>query len=95
MSSHFPNGASSRSTYRRDHVLYLTHASAFIHADSRYEVSDVYYSLRMFYDISGSPGTSPWQLYDLSTDPGERRDLATQNPDLVTELVEEWGTNWR
>ena len=43
----------------------------------------------------GSMGTSPWQLYDLSADPGERRDLAAQNPDLVAELVAEWLANWR
>ncbi len=40
-------------------------------------------------------GTTPWQLYDLGTDPGETRDLATENPELTAELVAEWEANWR
>ena len=43
----------------------------------------------------GGMGTSPWQLYNIAADPGEQRDLAAQNPDLVAELVEEWEANWR
>ncbi|MDP6447472.1 MAG: sulfatase-like hydrolase/transferase, partial [Pirellulaceae bacterium] len=33
---------------------------------------------------------NPWQLYDLSTDIGESRDLAKQFPDRVAELAKEW-----
>ena len=35
-------------------------------------------------------GNDRWQLYNLAEDPGETRDLAAQNPDLVTELDQAW-----
>ena len=37
----------------------------------------------------------PWKLYDLSVDPGETSDLATIHPDVLTELVTEWQSNWQ
>ncbi|KEF50956.1 arylsulfatase [Exophiala aquamarina CBS 119918] len=37
-------------------------------------------------------GTSAWQLYELSTDPGETEDLAKQHPDILAELLELWET---
>lgn len=43
----------------------------------------------------GSRGTTPWQLYNIETDPGERHDIAAENPELVAELVAEWETDWR
>ena len=43
----------------------------------------------------GGMGTTPWHLYDLSVDPGERTDIAAELPDLLEELVAEWETNWR
>ena len=43
----------------------------------------------------GEPGTTPWQLYDLATDPGERHNLAAERPDVVAELVAQWEANWR
>ena len=43
----------------------------------------------------GAGGTTPWRIYDLSTDPGEHHDLTAEHPDLVAEMVEEWETNWR
>jgi arylsulfatase len=43
----------------------------------------------------GVRGTTPWQLYDLSIDPGERHDLAAEHPELLEELVAEWGARWR
>ncbi|MBH98682.1 MAG: arylsulfatase [Rhodospirillaceae bacterium] len=39
--------------------------------------------------------TGQWQLYDLESDPGERNNLAQQEPELVSELIDEWETNWR
>lgn len=33
-------------------------------------------------------GTVPWELYDLSKDPGETRNLADAHPDVVTELLD-------
>lgn len=35
-------------------------------------------------------GTGTWQLFDLSTDPGETRDLAAQNPELLAEMAAAW-----
>jgi arylsulfatase len=32
--------------------------------------------------------STPWEVYDLATDPGETTDLAPQHPDIVTEAVE-------
>ncbi len=32
----------------------------------------------------------PWELYDMTTDRAETRDLAAQHPDLVRELVSQW-----
>ena len=31
-----------------------------------------------------------WQLYDLSIDPLEKHDLASQEPDKLQELTQEW-----
>ena len=42
----------------------------------------------------GEEESTPWRLYDLSVDPGERHDLAAEHPDLVAEMVEELETNW-
>lgn len=35
----------------------------------------------------------PWELYNLSTDRSETRDLAQEKPDIVSELSKEW-TDW-
>lgn len=43
---------------------------------------------------SGASGT-PWQLYDITVDAGELRDLASQRPDLTAELAAEWERDWR
>ena len=43
----------------------------------------------------GGMGTTAWRLYDLAADPGERNDLAGQEPALTAELVSEWKTDWR
>jgi arylsulfatase A-like enzyme len=46
-------------------------------------------------DKIGSGGLSPaWKLYDLSTDIGERKDVAAQNEDVVGELSDHFDT-WR
>jgi arylsulfatase A-like enzyme len=37
-------------------------------------------------------GTSAWQLYELSTDPGESENLASQHPDILAELLDLWET---
>ena len=31
-----------------------------------------------------------WKLYDLRTDPGEKKDLATARPDILKDLATEW-----
>lgn len=35
-------------------------------------------------------GTDKWQLYDLSIDPGETRDLAEEEPEKLAELIAAW-----
>ncbi len=35
-------------------------------------------------------GTGDWQLYDLSADPGEIRDLAAERPEKLAELLAAW-----
>jgi len=37
-------------------------------------------------------GVGDWQLYDLSTDPGETTDLSKQHPDIREELIKSWNT---
>ena len=36
------------------------------------------------------PGNAKWELYDLSKDISEERNLATSHPERLTELVEQW-----
>ena len=43
----------------------------------------------------GETGLTPWRLYNIEVDPGERRDLAVELPDLTAELVAEWESDWR
>ena len=35
-------------------------------------------------------GTGAWQLYDLSADPGEIRDMAAERPEKLAELLRLW-----
>jgi arylsulfatase len=35
-------------------------------------------------------GSGDWQLYDLSTDPGETTDLSKQHPEIREELIRQW-----
>ena len=35
-------------------------------------------------------GTGEWELFDLISDPGERKDLASEQPEKVVALVERW-----
>jgi arylsulfatase len=35
-------------------------------------------------------GTGDWELFDLATDPGERKDLAAEHPDKLKEMVALW-----
>ena len=35
-------------------------------------------------------GTGDWELFDLTSDPGERQDLASKQPEKVVALVERW-----
>ncbi|MDZ4402470.1 arylsulfatase [Prosthecobacter sp.] len=52
---------------------------------------------RLVREIQGSGGGSkakandasatPWQLYDMQTDPGQEKDIAKEHPDLVKELA--------
>ena len=35
-------------------------------------------------------GEAAWQLYDLSTDPGETTDLAQRHPDRLRMMIEQW-----
>ena len=44
---------------------------------------------------AGGMETTPWRLYNIAEDPGERNDLAGELPELTAELVQEWEQNWR
>ena len=35
-------------------------------------------------------GTGEWQLYDLTTDPGEQEDLSRKHPELRQSLINAW-----
>ena len=35
-------------------------------------------------------GPGEWQIFDLSVDPGESRDLSAQHPDLKRQLIAAW-----
>ena len=35
-------------------------------------------------------GTSNWQVFDLSVDPGESEDLSSKNPELRQRLIDAW-----
>ena len=40
----------------------------------------------------GAPPSGPlqWRLFNLETDPGERQDLSSENPELKSELMAIW-----
>ncbi|GMU21542.1 MAG: hypothetical protein AMXMBFR13_16350 [Phycisphaerae bacterium] len=40
------------------------------------------------------PGRPGWELYDLSTDPGQERDVADQHPDVVKAMSEHYEQWW-
>ncbi len=40
--------------------------------------------------ISKPFGSSEWQIFDLSVDPGESKDLSSQNPKLRQRLIDAW-----
>ena len=40
--------------------------------------------------IPGPVGQATWQLYDLSSDPGEIHDLAASQPDKLSALIGHW-----
>lgn len=46
---------------------------------------------------AGDPGirAAEWELYDLASDPGERRDLASEQPEIVAELASAYEAWWR
>lgn len=43
----------------------------------------------------GMGAATPWRLYNIAEDPGERNDLAAEMPALTSELVQEWEEEWR
>jgi arylsulfatase A len=45
-------------------------------------------------EASAQVATAKWQLYDLTTDPGEKTDLANQRPAVVAELARAYSTWW-
>ena len=40
--------------------------------------------------ISAPFGPGEWQIFDLSVDPGESKDLSTEEPELRQRLIEAW-----
>ena len=43
----------------------------------------------------GEQGPATWRLYNLVDDPGEHKNLAADNPELVQAMLAEWEANWR
>jgi arylsulfatase A len=43
--------------------------------------------------VENDRSATSWQLYDMQVDPGEKHDLASENPDLVAELSRQY-ENW-
>jgi arylsulfatase A-like enzyme len=39
---------------------------------------------------SNDASASPWQLYDMETDPGQEKDIASEHPDLVQKLAAQY-----
>ena len=49
------------------------------------------YALPLFQSKQRKPGELvQWQLFDLGKDPGETRDLAAEQPELLRNLVLDW-----
>ena len=44
---------------------------------------------------TGVSDDTPWELYDLSIDPSETNNIASDHPELVSELAEIWERDWR
>jgi arylsulfatase len=44
---------------------------------------------------SHASGDMPWHLFNLTSDPGETKDLASEYPELARELYEEWARDWK
>jgi arylsulfatase A-like enzyme len=42
------------------------------------------------HDNGQRPGTGQWQLFDLTTDPGETHDLAKAHPDVLKTMTQNW-----
>jgi arylsulfatase A len=43
--------------------------------------------------VENDRSASPWQLYDMQVDPGEKHDVANERPDLVADLSQQY-ENW-
>jgi arylsulfatase A-like enzyme len=84
-------------------LLPALHGSARIHADDEViadEVNDIRYVRRgrwkmtrvVNYVVPSAAAniSHDWQLYDMDTDRGETRDVATTHPDVVSSLTAEW-----
>lgn len=41
---------------------------------------------------SNDASATPWQLYDMETDPGQEKDIASEHPDLVHKLAAQYDT---
>jgi arylsulfatase len=46
------------------------------------------------FSLVNSKPEKSWELYDLSTDPGEKRDLATERPEVVSGMGEVYDRWW-
>jgi arylsulfatase len=43
---------------------------------------------------AGKTGDGKWELYDLKEDPGEKKDLAAQHPEVVKEMEAAYDKWW-
>ncbi|CAD5110087.1 arylsulfatase [Zestomonas carbonaria] len=44
--------------------------------------------MKLLFDVKDPQAA--WRLYDLAADPGERRDLAAERPDVLADLLRDW-----
>lgn len=75
---------------------FLTKASDTIHPEDEVQCTELFGRVSLLQGawkltFSNAPwGTGKWELFDIKKDPTERRDLAAQQPQVVSTLLNQW-----